>query len=335
MAVVRTRTQWALLIGFLILIFLVPLFASSRVLNFLIVTGITIIAVHGLNILTGYCGQLSLGQSAFVAVGAYTGGILASRLGIPFWLELPAAGLMAGIVGLFFGLPSLRVKGVYLVIATIAAQVIIMWLSLQLVGLTGGQDGLKVSPASLGGIVFKSRQSVYILVMVMAVLATLVAKNLVRGRLGRAFVAVRDNDLAAEVMGVNLYVHKLLAFFVGCFFAGIAGSLWAHYIGMVHPEMFTIDDSIWMLGMIIVGGMGSTTGVIFGTFFLRFLDEMVTIVGPLIGMAIPAFSGQTAASLGLLAHGLVIILFLIFEPRGLYHRWIIFRSYYRLWPFSY
>jgi branched-chain amino acid transport system permease protein len=332
MAIFRTKTHWAMLFAFLILLFTCPLFFSDRILTILTIIGITIISVHGLSILNGYCGQVSIGHAGFMAVGAYTSGVLCAKLGWSFWAALPCAALAAGMVGLIFGLPSLRVKGFYLIMATIAAHFIIMWFILQLRHITGGGDGLAVPRPEIGGFVFKSKSSYFYLVMIIACLATLLAKNLARTRAGRAFVAIRDNDLAAEVMGINLWTYKLMAFFIGCVFAGVAGSLMVHYFAFASPTQFPFTDSVWYLGMLIVGGMGSTAGAIFGAVSLKLLDELVTIVGPILSAVVAA---QAAASLSLIMRGLIIILFLIFEPRGLAHRWEMIKAYFKLWPFSY
>lgn len=331
MAIFRTKLQWVMLIALLAFLFTCPLYFSDRVLTILTIIGITIISVHGLNILTGYCGQISLGHAGFMAVGAYTSGILCAKLGWSFWAALPWAALAAGLVGIIFGLPALKLKGFYLIMATIAAYFIIMWVILQLYNVTGGADGLAVPRPEIGGMVLKSKSSYFYLVMSIACLATFLAKNLVRTRAGRAFIAIRDNDLAAEVMGVNLWSYKLLAFFIGCVFAGVAGSLLVHYIAFASVDQFPFMNSVWYLGMLIVGGMGSTTGAIFGAVSLKLLDELVTIVGPILSAAV---APQAAASLSLIMRGLVIILFLIFEPRGLAHRWELVKAYYRLWPFS-
>jgi branched-chain amino acid transport system permease protein len=331
MAIFRTKAHWAMLFAFLAFLFTCPLYFSDRILTILTIIGITVISVHGLNILTGYCGQISIGHAGFMAVGAYTSAVLCAQLGWSFWAALPCAALAAGMVGLIFGLPSLRVKGFYLIMATIAAHFIIIWFVLQLRNITGGGDGLAVPRPEIGDFVLRSKSSYFYLVMTIACLATFLAKNIVRTRVGRAFIAIRDNDLAAEVMGVNLWAYKLLAFFIGCVFAGVAGSLLVHYFAFASPTQFPFMDSVWYLGMLIVGGMGSTAGAIFGAVSLKLLDELVTIVGPILSAAVAA---QAAASLGLIMRGLVIILFLIFEPRGLAHRWQMVKAYYRLWPFS-
>jgi branched-chain amino acid transport system permease protein len=332
MAIIRTKAQWVILLIFLVFLFSSPLYFSDRILTIMTILGITIISVHGLNILTGYCGQLSIGHVAFMAVGGYTSAVLCAKLGWSFWAALPCAALMAGMMGLLFGLPSLRVKGFYLIMATIAAHFIIIWVILQLRSITGGADGMSVPRITMGNFVFKSKSSYFYLVMIIAFLATIVSINIVRTRAGRAFIAIRDNELAAEVMGINLWAYKLLAFFIGCVFAGVAGSLLVHYYAFASPTQFPFMDSVWFLGMLIVGGMGSTTGAILGAVSLRILDELVTIVGPILSAVIAA---QAAASLGLIMRGLILILFLIFEPRGLAHQWEKIKAYFKLWPFSY
>jgi len=331
MAIFRSKLHWGILFVFVILLFTCPLFFSDRIVTIMTMIGIAIISVHGLNILTGYCGQISIGHVGFMAVGAYTSAILTAKLGWSFWPALPCAALAAGVAGLIFGLPSLKIKGFYLIMATIAAYFIIIWLVLQLRSVTGGADGLPVPKPKIGGIVLKSKASYFYLVMIIACLATLLANNIVKTRAGRAFVAIRDNDLAAEVMGVSLWSYKLQAFFIGCVYAGVAGVLLVHYYAFASVDQFSFMDSVWYLGMLIVGGMGSTSGAIMGAISLKLLDEMVILVGPILSKAVAA---QAAASLALITHGLVIILFLIFEPRGLAHRWGMIKAYFRLWPFS-
>jgi len=331
MALLRTRQQWGLLVAFFVFLLACPLFCSDRVLTIMTMIGIAIISVHGLNILTGYCGQISMGHVGFMAVGAYVSAILTAKLGWSFWAALPCAALAAGLAGLVFGLPSLKIKGFYLIMATIASHFIIIWLILQLRSITGGADGLAVPKPQLGGLVLNSKASYFYLVMVFACLATLLSLNIIRTRAGRAFVAIRDNDLAAEVMGINLWSYKLQAFFIGCVYAGVAGALLVHYYGFASVDQFPFMDSVWYLGMLIVGGMGSIPGAILGAVSLRLLDELVTIAGPILSAAVAA---QAAASLALISRGLVIILFLIFESRGLDHRWEMIKAYFKLWPFS-
>lgn len=334
MAIVRTRLQWGLFIAMLILLMVIPLFASAYLLNLIILISIAIVAVHGISILMGYAGQVSLGHAAFMAVGAYTSAILTAKLGLPFWVALPCAGLSAAVVGLIFGLPSLRIKGFYIALSTLGAQFIIMYI-IEHIAITGGTSGIHCPSASIGNFVFDTRESYYYIVIIVTILMTFFAKNLVRTRVGRAFIAVRDNDIAAEVLGINVFYYKLLAFFIGCFYAGIAGSLLAHYQATVHPEQFPLMNSIWYLGMVVVGGMGSTLGAILGTIFVKGLDELMVVSAPAIAAVFPAVAENLFAALGAMVFGLVIILFLIYEPRGLAHRWEVFKASYRLWPFSY
>jgi branched-chain amino acid transport system permease protein len=331
MAIISSRRQWGTVAALLVFLFACPLFLSDRMLTILTTMGIAVVSVHGLNILTGYCGQISIGHSGFMAVGGYTSAILCAKLGWPFWAALPCGALAAGIAGLLFGLPSLKIKGFYLIMATIAAQFIIIWIIIQLRGITGGTDGLLVPKPVIGGIALSSKTNYYYLVMVFVVLATITAHNIVRTRAGRAFIAIRDNDLAAEVMGVSLWSYKLQAFFIGCVYAGVAGSLLIHYVRFASIEQFPFWDSVWYLGMLIVGGMGSTAGAILGVVALKVLDELVTVAGPILAAAV---APQAAASLALISHGMIIIIFLIFEPRGLHHRWEMIKTYFRLWPFS-
>jgi len=336
MAILRTKTHWALFIGLLILLFTAPLYFNNYWLGVSNLIGITIIAALGLSILVGYCGQLSIGHAGFIAVGAYTAAILTNRLELPFLVGLICAGFTAGIIGLIFGIPSVRVKGFYLAITTIAAQFIIIWVINHWSAVTGGFVGIKVPYASIGGFVFNTDARQFYLVMTIAVLCTFFAKNLARTRVGRAFIAIRDNDLAAEVMGINLLYYKLLAFFIGCFLAGIAGSLLAHWIGFMNAEQFSLAESILYIGMIIIGGLGTTLGPILGVVFIRLLQQVLTVeVVPFLEGTFTAFPAGFATGVTPLLFGLVIILFLILEPRGLAHRWALFKSAYRLWPFSY
>jgi branched-chain amino acid transport system permease protein len=330
MAIMRTRTQWAFFALLIVFLATFPLWASDTVLTFSILAGITIISVHGLNILTGNCGLLSMGHSGFMMVGGYAMAILCNKLGCPFWLGIPAAGLIAGVVGIIFGLPSLRIKGFYLIMATVAAYFIIHWLVLQFRDLTGGTEGLSVPKATLFGMVIKGKMAYFYLVAILALLATVVAKNIMRTRAGRAFVAIRDNDLAAEVMGVNLWSYKLQAFFIGCVFAGVAGALSVQYIGFCNVEQFPFFDSVWFLGMLIVGGMGSVSGVIFGVLAIKLLGQVAVRLGPALAEVV---NPQAAVGLSIVLPSLAIILFLIFAPRGIAHIWQRFKNYYMLWPF--
>jgi branched-chain amino acid transport system permease protein len=335
MAIFRTKTHWFWLALVMVILLTAPLYWANYWLGVGNLIMIIIISAIGLNILTGYCGQLSIGHAGFMAVGAYASAILNSRFGMPYLVALLCGGIMAGLVGMLFGISSLRVKGFYLAISTLAAQFIILWVISHWTEVTGGTMGIAVTPAQIAGFTFNSQASKFYLILVIAIIVIYLAKNLVRTRTGRAFVAIRDNDLAAEVMGINPFRYKLLAFFIGCFFAGIAGALFASWTGFISSESFPFSNSILYVGMVIIGGLGTTVGPIFGVVFVQLLEEVVRRTSPALVSAFPNLSSGFTVGIAPVLFGLVIILFLIFEPRGLAHRWSLFKASYRLWPFSY
>ena len=330
----RTYAQKIRIALFLLFMIVFPFFANRYALSLANTIGIATIGAIGLNILVGYTGQISLGQGGFLAVGAYTAGILTARMGIPWYASTLIACLVTALVGAIFGIPSLRLKGLYLAIATLAAQEIIIWVVTHWKGLTGGVDALVVPNPTLFGIQINTDFHFYWVVWALAGLTALATINLFRTHYGRAFIAIRDQDIAAEVMGVNTFRYKLLAFAVSSFFVGLAGALTAHYRSIVTWERFTIDVSVLYLAMIIIGGLGSVSGSFFGAAFMTLLPQILSNLGselegyfPFIESIIP-FIQQAA-------FGLVIILFLIFEPEGLSKLWRNIKDYFRLWPFSY
>ena len=322
------------LIAFLILWALFPLFASKYMISVMIEVGIAIIACHGLNLLTGFTGQISLGQAAFMGVGAYTCSILVGQAGVPFVAALPAAGVMAAMVGMVFGIPSLRLRGLYLAMATIAAQFIIEFVIRRWDTLTGGVAGMYVDPGTLGPLQFNNPVDLYYLTFILAVVTTLVIKNIIRSRSGRAFVAIRDRYLAAEVIGVHVFKYRLLSFAVSSFFAGIAGALLAQYLEVITHESFTILQSVDYLAMCIIGGLGHILGGIFGVAFWFILERILEVITTTLNSTFPDHI-TWFVSIREIVFGLVIILFLIFEPDGLAARWRTIRAYWKLWPFSY
>jgi branched-chain amino acid transport system permease protein len=322
------------LIAFLLACVLFPLVASKYMISIMIEVGIAIIACHGLNLLTGFTGQISLGQAAFMGVGAYACSILVSRAGVPFIIALPAAGAIAALVGMVFGIPSLRLRGLYLAIATIAAQFIIEFTIRRWDKLTGGVAGMYVDPGTLGPLRFNDYMHLYYLTFVLVVAVTMATKNIVRARSGRAFIAIRDRYLAAEVIGVNLFKYRLMSFAVSSFYAGIAGALLAQYLEVITHESFTIMQSIDYLAMCIIGGLGHLLGGIFGVGFYFILERILEVVTTSLNTAFPDHV-TWFVSIREIVFGLVIILFLIFEPDGLAARWRTIRAYWKLWPFSY
>ncbi|OPL14277.1 MAG: hypothetical protein AVO39_09390 [delta proteobacterium MLS_D] len=336
MTIFRTKHYIAGMVILILLFLALPAFVSDFWLAFISSTAVTIIALQGLNILAGYCGQISIGHTAFMAVGAYTSTILARELGLSLWICMPVGGLGAALVGLLFGLPSLRVKGYYLAITTIAAQFLIIYMiKTPFPEVTGGAIALSVPELRVGSFVFNSEIHFYYLIVAIMALMTFLSKSLTRSYFGRALVAVRDNDIAAEAMGINIFKYKLMAFFIGCFFAGIAGSVWAVYVRVISPDDFTLVNSIWQMGMLIIGGLGSTLGPFFGAVFISALREICVIIGPWVTSTFPQIGAQVSASLVEMTFGVAIVLFLVYEPRGIGHRWEILKESYRLWPFSY
>ena len=322
------------LIAFLMACILFPLIASKYMVSIMTEVGIAIIACHGLNLLTGFTGQISLGHAAFTGVGAYACSILIGKAGIPFIIALPIAGAVAALVGMVFGIPSLRLRGLYLAMATIAAQFIIEFTIRRWDKLTGGVEGMYVDPGSLGPFHFDDHVHLYYLTLILAVTATMVIKNIVRARSGRAFVAIRDRYLAAEVIGVNLFKYRLMSFAVSSFFAGIAGAVLAQYLEVITHESFTIHQSIDYLAMCIIGGLGHVLGGIYGVGFWFILEKILEVVTTTLNSTYPDHI-TWFVSIREIVFGFVIVLFLIFEPDGITARWRTIRAYWRLWPFSY
>lgn len=319
---------------FLLFLVIFPFTATPYWLNLANQISIATIGALGLNILVGYTGQISLGQGAFMAIGAYSSGIFTAQMGVPFWLAVPAGALFTAILGTFFGLPSLRLKGLYLAIATLAAQQIVEWVITHWTGLTGGTEALSVPSPVLFGVRLNRDFNFYWIGTGVALLVALGVANLFRSRVGRAFVAIRDQDIAASAIGVNVFGYKLLAFATSSFVVGLAGAMLAHYRSIVTWERFTIETSILYLAMIIIGGLGSISGSFFGATLIVLLPALISTIGrsfqdsaPAIAKVLPAIQQGT--------FGLIIILFLVLEPEGLARLWRNIKDYFRVWPFSY
>jgi branched-chain amino acid transport system permease protein len=296
------------------------------------------IAALGLNILVGFTGQISLGHAAFFGIGAFGSAYLNNTYGIPVVLSIPLAGVLAAIVGLIFGSPAARIKGLYLAIATLAAQFIIEDLFIRLDWFTGGSYGSLANSIELFGVSFDTDQKFFLFALTVTIILFVAAANLMRTRDGRAFIAVRDHYLSAEVMGINLTKYRILSFGISSFYAGIGGALYGHYLGFVSAEGFTILLSIQFLGIIIIGGLGSVMGAMLGTIFMVLLPEVMA--GGVDVIASTEWGNTPMITNGLaffkeMAIGAAIILFLIFEPDGLAHRWRLIKAYWKLYPFSY
>ena len=319
---------------FVLALVIFPFLASTYWLTLANQVAIATIGAIGLNILVGYTGQISLGQGAFMAVGAYAAGLLTLEAGLPWGISIVLASLLAAAVGTFFGLPSLRLKGLYLAIATLAAQEIVEWTLTHWTALTGGTEALVVPAARLFGVRMNTDFSFYWIATALAGLTALFTANLFRSRAGRAFVAIRDQDIAAAVIGVNVFRYKLLAFATSSFFVGLAGALIAYYRNIVTWERFTLETSIAYLAMIIVGGLGTIRGSLFGAALITLLPALITNLGGALQGVAPA-AAAILPYIQQAAFGVVIVLFLIFEPEGLSKLWVNVKDYFHVWPFAY
>jgi branched-chain amino acid transport system permease protein len=335
------QDRYAMLVILAIAFVGLPLFASDYWLTALLIPFLVFaLATLGLNILTGYAGQLSLGTAAFMAVGAVAAYNFQLRIpGMPILLSFVLGGASAAIVGILFGLPSLRIKGFYLAVATLAAQFFIPWLVTK-VGWFSNYSAsgvITAQPMVILGKAFDTPQEKYLLVLAIVAVLALAAKNLVRSRIGRAWMAVRDMDVAAEVIGIRILRTKLIAFAVSSFYCGVAGALYAFaYLGNVEPDGFNLDLSFRILFMVIVGGVGSILGSFLGAAFITLmpilLEVLLTQAGHTFNLNLEP--GVTSM-VQLLVFGALIIFFLIVEPHGLARLWQITKEKLRLWPFPY
>ncbi|ADZ69505.1 branched-chain amino acid ABC transporter permease [Polymorphum gilvum] len=310
-----------------------PLASGPYLLGVMTHMFITLMAVYGLYVTVGMAGQINIAQSAFVGIGAFTAAKL-SGYGLPVWVIVPAAALVTGAISVLFALPAARVKGFYLALTTLAAQVMfpIVILALPMDWL-GGLVGLSVEPVRLGGLTLTTPLHYYYFTLVLAAVLTVAAFNLQRSRFGRSLMAVRDNDVVAEVMGIPVFRTKILAFFAGSLFAGVAGACTAYVLQFVTVSSFTLFASVWYLGMLIVGGAHSALGAVLGVVFITLVQEGLHGVANKVVQAGAATSGGMLFALTSIALGGCILIALIFEPRGLAHRWHVLRTAFQLWPF--
>jgi len=334
MEILQTPVTKIFVTAFFLCLLAWPLVVKSEYLWITMQIIIAVIGAVGLNILTGFTGQISLGQGAFLGVGAYTSAYITAKMGLPFWVGVPAAGVVTAMAGMIFGVPSLRLKGLYLAIATLASQFILEWVFLRWEPVTGGSYGIVVPRPSIGGYVFDTDRSFYYIVLIIAAVMVLFAANLMRTRTGRAFMAVRDHYISAEIMGINLFKYRILSFAVSSFYAGVAGALYGHSLRYVSSEQFNIGVSITYLAMIIIGGLGSILGSIYGAVFMMLLPKLLTVVTTNLSASFPGIA-EVAIALEQGVFGAIIILFLVFEPDGLAHRWKMIKAYWKLYPFSY
>jgi branched-chain amino acid transport system permease protein len=331
-------SRYAITLIALILLGMVPFILHEYYLSIFNLILIAIVGAIGLNILVGNAGLVSIGHGAFMSVGAYTAANLIVRLDAPFWLAIPAGGLMAALVGVIVGLPSLRIRDIYLVIATLAAQIIIEWLINHVPAISGGiQASIEVPRPRVFGQELKTQQHFFFFLMAFVIIAIIGALNLMRSRIGRAFIAIRDQDVAAEIMGIHIGRYKLVAFAISSFYAGVTGVLYTYYLGIANYEQFQIGVSIDYLAMIIIGGLGSVLGSIFGAIFVTLLPILcrwgLEALGDVFSIANQLL--PIIPNMRLVIFGVLIVLFLIVEPAGLSRLWEKARNYLKRWPYSY
>lgn len=330
-AVLRTTRSRAWLVVLASVLLGYPAVAGPYMLGVCTHMFITLMAVYGLYVTVGMAGQINIAQSAFVGVGAFASAKL-SGYGLPFFIVIPLAALVAGLASILFALPAARVKGFYLALTTLAAQVVfpIVILALPTEWL-GGLVGMPVEPIRLGSLTLGAPIHFYYFTLALAGLLTVAAFNLARSRFGRAMLAVRDNDVVAEVMGVPVFRIKVMSFFVGSLFAGVAGACTAYFLQFVTVSSFTLFASVWYLGMLIVGGAHSPLGAILGVVFITLLQETLHDIANTLMQS--GASGGLLFALTSIVLGGCILIALIFEPRGLAHRWTVLRTTFQLWPF--
>lgn len=337
----NTILVWTLL--FLTFLAFLPLLIKTYHLLGLSIYIVNLIAVHaivavGLNILVGYTGQISMGHAGFFAIGAFTTVILVSRWDIPLFIALPIAGFASSAFGFLLGLPALRLKGPYLAIATLGFGMAVTT-TIKHLEFFGGRMGLQAPKLELLGMPMKDIHFYY-LIMVIATVMVIGAVKLMKTRVGRAFIAIRDSDIAAEAMGVNLTYYKTLAFAVSAFYTGIAGGLYAFILGFINPESFHLIMSITFLAMVVVGGLGSIMGSISGAALMTYLDiklqaiQDISVIGPaLVTFSQKYMSMAGISNIAVIVYGLIMILIVLFEPLGIFGFWIRCKRYWKTWPF--
>ncbi|HMK34934.1 MAG TPA: branched-chain amino acid ABC transporter permease [Desulfomonilaceae bacterium] len=335
----KTKTVFAGTLVLLAFLGALPLLVGDYALYLINLIAIHSIVAVGLNILVGYTGQISLGHAGFFAIGAYSCVLLMVKAGFPFLLALPVAGFISALFGFVVGLPSLRLEGPYLAIATLGFGMATTQI-ISHAGFTGGHMGLAAPPISIGTLVIQTGKGQYAVIMSIAVIMTIAAVNLLKTRVGRAFVAIRDSEIAAEAMGINLSWYKTLAFAVSAFYTGIAGALMAFALQHVSAGSFNLILSITFLAMIIVGGLGSVMGSILGAALLTYLQLKLQIIqeAPVIGpflteISVRYFTREGLPNIQSIVVGAIMIAIIIFEPRGINGIYLRMKRYWTMWPF--
>jgi branched-chain amino acid transport system permease protein len=296
---------------------------------------INLIAAIGLQLLIGFTGLLSLGHAAFMGVGAYTSALLVTKWGCPFVLSILAAGLVAALLGIIVGIPSLRIKGFYLMVATLAFQFVIDYIIIHWDSVTRGIRGIELPTPHVLGISLEKNQSYFVLLFFLTVFLMWGSKNIVRSKIGRAFIAIRDNDVSAEIIGIPIFPYKLLSFSISAFYAGVAGALFAGLLRTAIPENYTFLHSIIFLAMVLVGGLGRLVGTVFGVIFITLVPVLLDLIVSYIANVYDPNFTILLGPLKEFVFGGLIILFIIVEPEGLVGMWVRIRDYFKIWPLPY
>ena len=337
------RTRFKRVWFILFLIFMTAMFFGSSfgvganeyhyfILNLIL---INLIAATGLQLLVGFTGLLSLGHAAFMGVGAYTSAILMTKLGCPFILSVVLAGFVASVFGIIVGIPSLRIKGFYLMVATLAFQFVIEYAIIHWDSVTRGIRGFELSTPYVFGISLQAQRHFFVLLFVFVIILVWGAKNLTRSKIGRAFIAIRDNDVSAEIIGISIFRYKLLSFAISAFYAGIAGALFASFMRSAVPEDYMFVNSILLFSMVLIGGLGRIVGTVFGVIFITLVPVLLDLIVSYIANVYDPNFTMYLAPLKEFVFGGLIILFIIFEPDGLVGIWIRLRDYFKIWPLPY
>jgi branched-chain amino acid transport system permease protein len=333
-ALANQRATWWWALAGLALLALAPAYFGAHGLNLLTTIFVVSIGVLGLNLLSGVAGQISLGHAGFLLIGAYAQAILTTDYRVPSLLAIPLAGAIAAVLSLIVGIPSLRLKGLYLAITTLAFTFIVQHVVLFAEDFTRGSAGMPVDALSVFGFSFKTDQRFYYAALAMLVLFIFITLNLMRTRIGRAWLALRDHDIAARAMGIDLMRYKLLAFMVSAFYTGVAGALVALQSRFVNVDTFSVLISIEALAMVIVGGMGRIHGAILGTALILLLPELLNLGFGMAGEGVRALMADRIYEVKGLMYGVVILLFLRLEPEGLAGIWRKAKRFWVQWPLS-
>lgn len=332
LVLIETRSRWVCFASMMVVLAVFPMFASSFVLDLAIQVFLALIGAVALMLLTGYAGQISLGHAGFIAAGAFTTAILFKELNAPFLVTLPVSGLVGAILGLIFGLPSLRLKGLYLALSTLSLHFIVNYLGTEYETNRGFATGILIDPPTVGPVIIEDPRLWYYLLLLINFVVIVSSINLIRSKTGRAWIAIRTRNVVAEAIGINVAHYKLAAFVFSSMLTSIGGCLFAYYHGFVSVEAFSLFMTIEYIAMICIGGLGSILGAVMGTIFIVLLPYLIDTLVDLF--AIPTRLTTYLFAVKYASFGLIMIIFLVLEPAGLVAIWHRIRDYFLLWPFK-